>query len=188
MAHAHFSQVGEKLAIKVDEFLETGRVKEAGASLLPLLSSSSSSSRTSAGSRSSNADDLQHNERYQAIKSLMTVHGIGHHGARDLYTQGYRSAEDMRKSGRWEKEFRYHDDIQHPCVPSLRLARGSRARAPSLTPARSSDRIPRAEVESIARFVQLQVDRIERGSHMVICGGCVERSSFSLEARSGLEA
>ncbi|GAA5852035.1 hypothetical protein JCM9279_005039 [Rhodotorula babjevae] len=112
-------KVGEKLAIKVDEFLETGRVKE--------------------------ADDLQHNERYQAIKSLMTVHGIGHHGARDLYSQGYRSAEDMRKSGRWEKEFRYHDDIQHP--------------------------IPRAEVESIARFVQLQVDRIERGSHMVICGG-----------------
>ncbi|GAA5904753.1 hypothetical protein JCM8208_001344 [Rhodotorula glutinis] len=118
-AHASILQVGEKLAIKVDEFLETGRVKE--------------------------ADELAHNERYQAISSLMTVHGIGHHGARDLYSQGFRSAEDMRKSRRWEKEFRYHDDIQHP--------------------------IPRAEVESIARFVQLQVDRIERGSHMVICGG-----------------
>ncbi|TNY18636.1 DNA polymerase mu [Rhodotorula diobovata] len=72
----------------------------------------------------------------------MTVHGIGHHGARDLYSQGFRSAEDMRKSGRWEKEFRYHDDIQHP--------------------------IPRAEVESIARFVQIQVERIEyrRGKTM----------------------
>lgn len=57
----------------------------------------------------------------------MTVHGIGHHGARDLYSQGFRSAEDMRKSGRWEKEFRYHDDIQHPCVPSSRLSWDERA-------------------------------------------------------------
>jgi hypothetical protein len=47
----------------------------------------------------------------------MTVHGVGHHTAKELYEQGYRSAEDMRASGKWEKEFRYHDDIQLPCVP-----------------------------------------------------------------------
>ncbi|POY75321.1 hypothetical protein BMF94_1692, partial [Rhodotorula taiwanensis] len=112
-------KVGEKLALKVDEFLDTGRIRE--------------------------ADDLDHNERYQSLKSLMTVHGIGQHTAKELYSQGYRSAEDMRKSGHWQKEFRYHDDIQLP--------------------------IPRTDVESIAQFVQLQVDRIERGSHMVITGG-----------------
>lgn len=112
-------KVGEKLALKVDEFLQTGRIKE--------------------------ADDLQHNERYQALKSLMTVHGIGHHTAKELYAQGYRSADDMRKSGKWETEFKYHDDIQLP--------------------------IPRADVESIAAFVQLQIDRIERGAHICIAGG-----------------
>ncbi|GJN90271.1 hypothetical protein Rhopal_003272-T1 [Rhodotorula paludigena] len=112
-------KVGEKLALKVDEFLETGRIKE--------------------------ADKLAHNERYQSLKSLMTVHGIGHHTAKELYAQGYRSAEDMRRSGKWEKEFRYHDDIQ--------------------------ETIPRAEVESICRFVKLQLDRIERGAHIVIAGG-----------------
>ncbi|BGP56473.1 hypothetical protein JCM8202v2_004093 [Rhodotorula sphaerocarpa] len=112
-------KVGEKLAIKVDEFLNTGHIQE--------------------------ADDLAHNDRYQAIKSLMTVHGVGHHSAKELYSLGYRSAEDLRKSGKWEKEFKYHDDIQLP--------------------------IPRADVESIARFVHLQVERIERGSHLVITGG-----------------
>ncbi|GAA6050647.1 hypothetical protein JCM3770_000871 [Rhodotorula araucariae] len=116
-------KVGEKVARKVDEYLETGRIKEAD----------------------DVADDLAHNERYQSLRSLMTVHGIGHHTAKELYSQGYRCAEDMRKSGRWEKEFLYHDEIQHP--------------------------IPRAEVESIARFVQLQLDRIERGSHILIAGG-----------------
>ncbi|BGP09413.1 hypothetical protein NBRC10512v2_005019 [Rhodotorula toruloides] len=112
-------QVGGKIALRIDEFLETGRVKE--------------------------ADDLAHNSRYQALKSLMTVHGVGHHTAKQLYEQGYRSAEDMRRSGKWEKEFRYHDDIQIP--------------------------IPRSEVESIERFVKLQLDRIQRGSHIVITGG-----------------
>ncbi|BGP41435.1 hypothetical protein JCM10449v2_005416 [Rhodotorula kratochvilovae] len=93
-------KVGEKVARKVDEFLETGHIKE--------------------------ADDLAHNERYQSLRSLMTVHGIGHHTAKELYSQGFRCAEDMRRSGKWQKEFLYHDDIQHP--------------------------IPRAEVESIARY------------------------------------
>lgn len=46
-AHASILQVGEKLAIKVDEFLETGRVKEAGASFALVLSLSSPSSRPS---------------------------------------------------------------------------------------------------------------------------------------------
>ncbi|GAA5880849.1 hypothetical protein JCM3774_000499 [Rhodotorula dairenensis] len=114
-----FLQVGEKLALKVDEFLQTGRIKE--------------------------ADDLQYNERYQALKSLMTVHGVGQHTAKELYNLGYRSADDMRKSGKWQTEFKYHDDIQLP--------------------------IPRADVESIAAFVQLQMDRIERGSHICIAGG-----------------
>lgn len=105
-------QVGEKLALKVDEFLQTGRIKEAGMPCGRYLLVRSRAHRLRA------ADDLQHNERYQALKSLMTVHGIGHHTAKELYALGYRSAEDMRKSGKWETEFKYHDDIQLPYVGS----------------------------------------------------------------------
>ncbi|GAA6028582.1 hypothetical protein JCM8097_007293 [Rhodosporidiobolus ruineniae] len=118
-ARQQLHKVGEKVALKIDEFLQTGKVQE--------------------------ALDLQHNARYQSLRSLMTVHGIGHHKAKELYEQGYRSAEDLRESGQFEKEFRYHDDIQLP--------------------------IPRADVESIAAFVKVQLDRIERGGHIVIGGG-----------------
>lgn len=113
------------------------------------------------------------NERFIALSSLMTVHGVGafpipvtfplpfcvltvpvnyvsrhlpgHHRAKELYVQGYRSAEDLRKTGQWDKEFRYHDDIQL--------------------------KIPRSEVESIHEFVRIQLDRIEPGAHSVLCGG-----------------
>lgn len=96
----------------------------------------------------------------------MTVHGIGHHTAKELYAQGYRSADDMRKSGKWETEFKYHDDIQLPWVINLHV---SESRRRSLSLCRPS--IPRADVESIAAFVQLQIDRIERGAHICIAGG-----------------
>lgn len=102
-----FGQVGEKLAIKVDEFLNTGHIREAG-------EQSSVPQTRLALTLHLPPDDLAHNDRYQAIKSLMTVHGVGHHSAKELYSLGYRSAEDLRKSGKWEKEFKYHDDIQLP--------------------------------------------------------------------------
>ena len=153
-------QVGEKLALKVDEFLQTGRIKEAG------MLSGRCLLATFRADRLKYADDLQHNERYQALKSLMTVHGIGHHTAKELYALGYRSAEDLRKSGKWETEFKYHDDIQLPCVVSLHV---SESRLRPLSLCRHS--IPRADVESIAAFVQLQIDRIERGAHICIAGG-----------------
>ncbi|GAA5919160.1 hypothetical protein JCM5296_004095 [Sporobolomyces johnsonii] len=112
-------KIGEKLAKKVDEFVETGKIQE--------------------------ARDMLENERFLALSSLMTVHGVGHLKAKDLYSSGYRSAEDLRKTGEWEKEFRYHDDIQL--------------------------KIPRAEVESICEWVRIQLDRIEPGAHIAIAGG-----------------
>lgn len=71
----------------------------------------------------------------------------GHTRAKELYLQGYRSAEDLRKTGEWDKEFRYHDNIV--------------------------EKIPRAEVESIQEFVRIQLDRILPGSHTELCGGSV---------------
>ncbi|GAA5832925.1 hypothetical protein JCM5353_003306 [Sporobolomyces roseus] len=113
------NKIGEKLEIKIDEYLATGKIQD--------------------------AIDLEHNERFQALTSLMTVHGVGHHRAKELYQEGYRSAEDLRKTGKWDKEFRYHDDIQL--------------------------KIPRADVESIQEFVRIQLDRIQPGAHTVLCGG-----------------
>ncbi|GAA6017371.1 hypothetical protein JCM11491_006633, partial [Sporobolomyces phaffii] len=111
--------IGEKIAIKIDEFVTTGKIQD--------------------------SLDVLQNERFIALTSLMTVHGVGHHRAKELYVQGYRSAEDLRKTGQWDKEFRYHDDIQL--------------------------KIPRSEVESIHAFVRIQLDRIEPGAHTVLCGG-----------------
>lgn len=51
----------------------------------------------------------------------MTVHGVGHHTAKELYGKGFRSAEQMRKSGKFDKEFLYHDDIQLSYVTSPSL-------------------------------------------------------------------
>ncbi|GAA5873959.1 hypothetical protein JCM16303_002643 [Sporobolomyces ruberrimus] len=113
------NKIGEKIAIKIDEFVATGKIQD--------------------------AVDVLTNERFIALSSLMTVHGVGHHRAKELYVQGYRSAEDLRKTGQWDKEFRYHDDIQL--------------------------KIPRSEVESIHEFVRIQLDRIEPGAHSVLCGG-----------------
>ncbi|GAA5960812.1 hypothetical protein JCM3765_000826 [Sporobolomyces pararoseus] len=113
------NKIGEKLAIKIDEFVATGQIQD--------------------------SIDILRNERFIALTSLMTVHGVGHHRAKELYQEGYRSAEDLRKTGNWEKEFRYHDDIQ--------------------------EKIPRSEVESIQEFVRIQLDRIKPGAHTVLCGG-----------------
>ncbi|GAA6058963.1 hypothetical protein JCM10212_001673 [Sporobolomyces blumeae] len=112
-------KIGEKLERKIDEFILTGKIQ--------------------------GALDLETNERFLALRSLMTVHGVGHHRAKELYTEGCRSAEDLRRTGNWEKEFRYHDDIQL--------------------------KIPRSEVESIQEFVRIQLDRILPGAHTVLCGG-----------------
>ncbi|GAA5920466.1 hypothetical protein JCM1841_003494 [Sporobolomyces salmonicolor] len=112
-------KIGQKLAKKVDEFVETGKIQD--------------------------AQDMLENERFIALRSLMTVHGVGHLKAKDLYAAGYRSAEDLKKTGEWEKEFRYYDDIQL--------------------------KIPRSEVESICEWVRVQLDRIEPGAHIAIVGG-----------------
>ncbi|GAA5933417.1 DNA-directed DNA polymerase IV [Sporobolomyces koalae] len=113
------NKIGAKLAIKIDEFIATGQIKE--------------------------AVEVLRNERFIALTSLMTVHGVGHTRAKELYQEGFRSAEQLRSTGKWEKEFRYHDDIQ--------------------------EKIPRREVESIHEFVRIQLDRIEPGAYTVLCGG-----------------
>ncbi|GAA5907550.1 type-X family DNA polymerase [Sporobolomyces salmoneus] len=113
------NKIGEKLAIKIDEFVRTGKIQD--------------------------SVDVLENDRFIALSSLMTVHGVGHHRAKELYLQGYRSAEDLRKTGQWDKEFQYHEDIQ--------------------------EKIPRSEVESIQEFVRIQLARIEPGAHTVLCGG-----------------
>lgn len=70
--------------------------------------------------------------------------------------------DDLRKTGRYEQAFKYHEDINLPFVlfsPSLE------ARLTQLC-----SMIPE-EVESVANFIRIQLDRVEPGAHTVLCGG-----------------
>ncbi|KAK4049870.1 hypothetical protein OIO90_005259 [Microbotryomycetes sp. JL221] len=112
-------QIGPKLEIKIAEFLDTGRIKE--------------------------AIQVQNDPEYKARADLMTVHGVGYAAAADLYRDGFRKPSDLQNVPRYAKTLEYHDDIQI--------------------------KIPRAEVESVANFIRIQLDKIEPGAHTVLCGG-----------------
>ncbi|KAK4700372.1 hypothetical protein P7C70_g5875, partial [Phenoliferia sp. Uapishka_3] len=93
--------------------------------------------------------------RYLALKSFTEVHGIGPSTARDLYDgknkfgRHFRTLHELRELQSDDfldnYDFKWHEDLQLP--------------------------IPRKDVESIANFVKIQLEKTEPGAHVVICGG-----------------
>ncbi|KAK4046069.1 hypothetical protein OIV83_006374 [Microbotryomycetes sp. JL201] len=112
-------QIGDKLELKIQQFLDTGRVLE--------------------------AEEAAANPEFQSRQALQTVHNIGRVKAEQLYNEGYRSPDDLRDLPEYANILQYHDDLQL--------------------------KIPRSEVESVADFVKIQLDRIEPGAHTILCGG-----------------
>lgn len=70
---------------------------------------------------------------------------LGWKTANELYNQGYRSPQDLYAAGLYSNQRPYHDDLQ--------------------------EKMTRSEVESVANFVRLQLERVEPGAHSVLCGG-----------------
>ncbi|GAA5907455.1 type-X family DNA polymerase [Sporobolomyces salmoneus] len=79
-------KVGEKISLKIKEFLETGKIQD--------------------------AIDLKTNEEFLALKELQTVHGIGHTTSLSLYEQGYRSIRDLRAAKLYSTQLEYYEDSQ----------------------------------------------------------------------------
>ncbi|KAL8280347.1 hypothetical protein RQP46_007264 [Phenoliferia psychrophenolica] len=104
--------IGEKIVLPIDEFLRTGKIQE--------------------------ADDIAKSEEFLALKAFTTVEGIGSVTARELWAQGFRTLDDLRKHDRWRGSFKW---------------------------------MPREVVESVASFVKVQLDKVEPGAHVVLCGG-----------------
>jgi hypothetical protein len=47
-----------------------------------------------------------------SLSSILRAFSAGHVKAKELYDEGIRTLDDMRKSGRWPVDFKYHDDMQ----------------------------------------------------------------------------
>ncbi|GAA5979099.1 hypothetical protein JCM5350_007065 [Sporobolomyces pararoseus] len=122
-------KIGEKIELKVKEFLETGKIQD--------------------------AIDLKTNEEFLALKELQSVHGIGHVRALELYKQGNRTIQDLRNRGLHLKDLLHYEDLQ--------------------------EKIPREEVELIAEFVKIQIERCRPQvlAHVEICGGYRRGKPFS---------
>ncbi|GAA5958857.1 hypothetical protein JCM3765_000759 [Sporobolomyces pararoseus] len=122
-------KIGEKLELKVKEFLETGKIQD--------------------------AIELRTNEEFLALKELQTVHGVGHVEALRLYQQGVRTIQDLRNRGLHLKNLLHYEDLQ--------------------------EKIPREEVELIAEFVKIQIERCRPDvlAHVEICGGYRRGKPFS---------
>ncbi|BGP49717.1 hypothetical protein JCM10450v2_005622 [Rhodotorula kratochvilovae] len=83
-------KIGEKLILKVQEFLEKGFIQE--------------------------SRDVQNLERFKVLTVLNSVHGIGYKAANDLYDQGARNLHDVRRllADRHSviSYLKYHADLQ----------------------------------------------------------------------------
>ncbi|GAA5852363.1 hypothetical protein JCM8547_006755 [Rhodosporidiobolus lusitaniae] len=98
--------------------------------------------------------DSRATEKFQTFKLLQSLNGIGYSAANDLYGSGIRTLEVVAV-------------VRPDLAPQLKDL-------PNL-----QTKIPRSEVESIHAFVRLQIDKVKKGSHSVLCGGYRRGKEFS---------
>ncbi|KAF8342714.1 uncharacterized protein EI90DRAFT_2903568 [Cantharellus anzutake] len=127
---ADLPYIGPKTRKMTEEFLRTGCIEEANRA------------------RASN--------RFSVLSEFITIYGIGSSKARELYTQGHRTLDELRshfnnQGGKAMKE--------SGLLESLRLRD------------ELAIKIPRAEVEEMASVVMAHLDQIKPGFHHTICGG-----------------
>ncbi|GAA6054740.1 hypothetical protein NBRC10513_007390 [Rhodotorula toruloides] len=86
---AKIPKIGEKLTLKIQEFLDYGFIKE--------------------------SREVQQSERYRVLKLLTSVHDVGYAKANELYERGVRTLEDLRRAmnrPRIKSYLKYYDDMQ----------------------------------------------------------------------------
>ncbi|GAA5998576.1 type-X family DNA polymerase [Rhodotorula paludigena] len=124
-------KIGEKIVVKIAEFLEKGYIQE--------------------------SRDILKTEKFRVLSLLSSVHGIGWKAANDLYNEGARTLDDLRELLPHRPStlsyFKYLDDL--------------------------SEKIPREEVDSIVKWIQHQLDKIQPGARLEACGGYRRGKSHS---------
>ncbi|KAG7091129.1 hypothetical protein E1B28_010183 [Marasmius oreades] len=141
--------LGEKSMTKVKEYLRQGKISE--------------------------CTTLLANERYQALSSFISIHGIGPSTARNLYSMNLRTLSDLE---------RYYGVDPDPDVPAaeklatLPQSHGSKSNIPQLTIPVGlalrhdlAETIPRHEVEEMRDAVMAELDKIRTGCVSTITGG-----------------
>ncbi|KAF8306091.1 Nucleotidyltransferase [Clavulina sp. PMI_390] len=134
------------------------------------------------------AEETQLSSKYQILALFVGVYGIGPKKANELYNEGHRSLDDLRR------RFKGSDEAASGHSPSSTAVKGAskgkrvktdREREPWTIEAALSVhdelqlKIPRAEVEEIAHEVSLRLARIGRGFEYTICGGYRRGKEFS---------
>ncbi|KAK1924368.1 hypothetical protein DB88DRAFT_490154 [Papiliotrema laurentii] len=140
--------LGEKVAHRIDEFLQTGHIKE--------------------------AEEILASPRYQAFKVFSSVYTIGHHTARELYDKHHcRTLEDVRQH--YQNIAEESEEVRLK-VKERRKRQGGMLHVDiveewiKLKPDLDTS-IPRTEVEEIAACVMEHLDAILPGCQYTITGG-----------------
>lgn len=98
------------------------------------------------------AESIRKDQSFKIMTQFMELYGVGPKRAREYYSQGARTLDDVIKMG---GSLGTHLHIQE----SLRILPDLRTK------------IPRAEVLEIARMIQTELDTIRPGCVHTICGG-----------------
>ncbi|KAI9568766.1 hypothetical protein HD554DRAFT_2021404 [Boletus coccyginus] len=140
----HISCLNLNALLQVEEFIQTGKIQE--------------------------AQKFVASTRFMSLSTFTSVHGIGPHTARHLYSLGLRSIEDLEKyyevtpgttregillEGSISQELGVEKSIQ----VSLALRHDF------------SQKIPRREVEEINQVIMRELESIEVGCKSIIAGG-----------------
>ncbi|WVF71352.1 hypothetical protein IAT40_006156 [Kwoniella sp. CBS 6097] len=140
--------VGEKVAQRIDEYLTTGAVRE--------------------------SDQILLSTRYQALKLFASVYTIGHHKSKELYDRHYcRTLEDVRMHFEAIEE----ESPEARLKDKLRRRRRGGMKQVEIVEEwiRLKDeldqKIPREEVEEIARCAMEHLEAYVPGCEYTICGG-----------------
>lgn len=134
------------------------------------------------------AGEIAQSERYRSLSSFTTVYGIGPVTARRLYDNGLRTLDDLKMYYNVDDEDSIEDiaaadlnEIEARSAASSKWRHGKRERedespAIKIGLAIQSDlsiKIPRAEVEEMARLVYAELCVIEPGCAYTVVGGYV---------------
>ncbi|KAF8435028.1 DNA polymerase mu [Boletus edulis BED1] len=141
---AKLPYLGTKLTSMVEEFVKTGKIQEAQI----FLSST----------------------RFLSLSAFNSIHGIGPHTARHLYTLGLRSIEDLEKY--YEVTITHEGtSSQFEVGTSNEIGVDKSIRVSLALRHDFSQKIPRQEAEGINRVIMRELEPIEEGCKSVIVGG-----------------
>ncbi|GFZ46743.1 hypothetical protein JCM24511_03963 [Saitozyma sp. JCM 24511] len=138
--------VGEKVANRIDEFLQTGHIEE--------------------------SETILASKRYQLLTDFASIYTVGHHKAKELYDKfGCRSIDDVlfhyrERQGEEVGQKERYRRRREGGMSHVEIVEEWVRLKPEL-----DEKIPRAEVEEIAECVMEHLGAFLDGCEYTICGG-----------------